>query len=97
VIGQRPRARPDVLTRSSRRQRLLYDPRANTFHVLNETAELIWSLCDGRHTLEEIGEEVRRHFDVPQGVDLSADVERTIESLRRKGLLQEPEEAPETA
>ncbi len=83
----KPRGRPDVSTRSTRRQRMLYDSTSNTFHVLNETAQFIWELCDGEHSVEEIEEEIRAHFDVPPGVDLRADVERTLAALEKKGLL----------
>ena len=48
----KPRGRPEVHTRDTSRQRMLYDASTNTFHALNETAEYIWTLCDGRHTLQ---------------------------------------------
>ena len=45
------RGRGDVVTRSFRRQRVLYDSVGKTSHVLNETAEFIWNppRCDEVH------------------------------------------------
>jgi pyrroloquinoline quinone biosynthesis protein D len=69
---------------------MLYDSSSNTFHVLNETAEFIWELCDGEHSVDEIEDEVRAHFDVPEGIDLRTDIERTLAALEKKGLLVPP-------
>ena len=85
----KPRGRPDVLTRSSRRQRMLYDRSSNTFHELNETAEFIWGLCDGSNTIENIEEKLRQHFEVPSNADVRGDIQRTLTNLEKKGLLQE--------
>ena len=87
----KPRGRPDVHTRDTSRQRMLYDSSTNTFHALNETAEYIWTLCDGRHNLRQMEEKIRAHFDVPADIDLQVDIEHTIVTLRKKGLLAEPE------
>ena len=35
-------------------ERLLYDADAGVIHLLNPTASLIWSLCDGRHGVAEM-------------------------------------------
>ena len=84
----KPRGRPDVHTRATSRQRMLYDSATNTFHVLNETAEFIWSLCDGQHTILQMEDEIRAHFEVPAGIDLRGDIEHTVATLHKKGLLE---------
>ena len=73
--------------RSSRDQPALYDPSGDRIHVLNETAEFIWHLCDGKHTLDDIANQIRLQFDVPEDVDLSSDVEHVIAAMLRKDLL----------
>ena len=83
----KPRSRSDVITRAVRSKRILYDNLSKTSHVLNETAEFIWNLCDGEHTVAEIATEVRAFFDVPADADLEADIERTLGVLKKKGLL----------
>ena len=89
MSDRKPRGRPDVLTRSTRRQRMLYDRSSNTFHELNETAEFIWGLCDGTNTIEKIEQKLREHFDVPGNADVRGDIQRTLSTLNKKGLLQE--------
>jgi hypothetical protein len=83
----KPRSRPDVITRAVRSQRILYDNLSKSSHVLNETAEFVWNLCDGEHTISEIAAEIRASFDVPADADLEADIERTLGVLMKKGLL----------
>ncbi len=85
--GLKPRSRSDVLIRSIRNQTVLDDNVSKTQHVLNETAEFIWNLCDGEHTVAQIAQEVRLAFDVPEDADVEADIERALSVLTRKGLL----------
>jgi len=86
----KPRSRSDVVTRAVRSKRILYDNLSKSSHVLNETAEFIWNLCDGEHTISEIASEVRAFFDVPPDADLESDIQRTLGVLLKKGLLVTP-------
>jgi hypothetical protein len=83
----KPRSRSDVITRDVRSQRVLYDNVSHSSHVLNETAEFIWNLCDGEHSITELAAEVRAFFDVPGDVDLESDIQSTLKILDKKGLL----------
>jgi len=86
----KPRSRSDVITRDVRSQRVLYDNLSHSSHVLNETAEFIWNLCDGEHSIAELAVEVRAFFDVPGDVDLEGDIQSTLKILDKKGLLVPP-------
>ena len=90
MTTMKPRSRSDVITRAVRSQRILYDNLSKSSHALNETAEFIWNLCDGEHTISEIAVEVRAFFDVPDEADLESDIERTLGMLMKKGLLVSP-------
>jgi hypothetical protein len=79
-----------VITRDVRSQRVLYDNVSHSSHVLNETAEFIWNLCDGEHSIAELAVEVRAFFDVPGDVDLEGDIQSTLKILDKKGLLVPP-------
>lgn len=83
----KPRSRSDVITRDVRSQRVLFDSVSHSSHVLNETAEFLWNLCDGEHSVAELAAEVRAFFDVPADVDLETDIHNTLNSFRKKGLL----------
>ena len=69
-------------------QVLLYSAETEAIHCLNPTAYLIWTLCDGEHTIEDLVANLRASFAIPDGIDLRADVQRTLDTFVRKGLLQ---------
>ena len=68
----KPVGRSDVRSRQQGEELALADPDNSKVHFLNETAEFIWELCDGEHTLGDIEAEIRACFDVPPEADLRA-------------------------
>lgn len=66
---------------------MLLDAKGGAVHVLNATALVIWQLCDGEHTQNEMVSSLREQFDL-QGVDtVESDVSQTLKLLADKGLL----------
>ena len=59
---------------------LLYHPASTKAVYLNETASMIWKLCDGERTIGEILELLRESFP-EAGESMEADVESTLESF----------------
>ena len=43
---------------------LLYDPVASRTHRLNKAAAMIWDLCDGGHSVEELAGLLTAQFEV---------------------------------
>jgi hypothetical protein len=85
----RPKLRTDVEIRElDARETLLYDPQSDAIHVLNSTAALIATLCDGQHTPEQIAAEIRAQFEVGEEVDVLGDVETTLASFQAQSLLE---------
>ena len=58
-------------------------------HVLNPTAALIWKLCDGAHTLDDMAAALGAEYEIPADHDVMVDIERTLGDLRTKGLLHD--------
>ena len=56
-------------------------------HFLNPTARLIWQLCDGRHSIDDIEHSIAERFDVSETTDVRGDIEATLATLVAKGLL----------
>ncbi len=83
-----PVRRADVLAVDMGRETLLQDSRGRAVHVLNETASLVWSLCDGQHSLAGIEAAVRARFAVATGADVRADVAAIVQQFAGQGLLQ---------
>lgn len=58
---------------------LLFDMTGGRLYELNETAELLWSLCDGKHTVDDMMIKMKEQYDV------SADrVKEDVVSFLRK-------------
>ena len=68
---------------------LLYDVEGDAIHALNPTAKLIWELCDGNHSIEDMELSLRDHFSVGDAQDVSGDIRRSLEIFAEKSLLQD--------
>jgi pyrroloquinoline quinone biosynthesis protein D len=64
---------------------MLYKTGTHKAVYLNETAALVWKLCDGERTVEEMAKLLREGF--PNCGDLSRDVEKAIQSLLKEGAI----------
>ena len=85
----KPLVKEDVLIEDLGEQTVLYNAEGKAIHVLNRTARLIRDLCDGEHSLQDMERALRASFAVPEGHDVCADIQRTLEELFSKELLQE--------
>jgi coenzyme PQQ biosynthesis protein PqqD len=65
---------------------LLYHPQRTAAIYLNQSAGLVWGLCDGNRSVAEIVRLLAEHYP-DAGGHLEADVCETIEILRRQGAL----------
>lgn len=64
----------------------LYDARAETVVVLNETASDIWRLCDGDQTVSEIVDLLAAAYGV-EPVAIRDEVVETVANLTDEGFL----------
>ncbi|MBN1593743.1 MAG: PqqD family protein [Candidatus Coatesbacteria bacterium] len=67
---------------------LLYNSENDKVTVLNKTAAAVWERCDGKHTIEQIAEDLRKAFNAPEDCDVASDVEAAIKTLREDGILE---------
>lgn len=67
---------------------LLYSAAEEAIHILNPTAQLVWELCDGEHSMEDMEQAIRASFAVADEHDVTGDIRRTLEVFADKGLLQ---------
>jgi hypothetical protein len=70
------------------KEMILYRKEDKAIHVLNQTARVIWDLCDGLHSLDDIEQALRERFTIPDHHDVAGDVQRTLATFQEKGLLQ---------
>ena len=84
----KPCRRKDIVLKKLGKERLLYDPTTDKAHTLNPTASLIWSLCDGRHSLQEIRKAIQENFSLKGTVEVEKDILKNLKELQELGLLE---------
>jgi len=82
--GRIPTRVPDFRLEELDSEVLLYHPRQTKAVHLNETAALIWQLCDGQRTADDITTLLCQAYpeDAPS---VTTDVAATLERLVREG------------
>jgi coenzyme PQQ synthesis protein D (PqqD) len=66
---------------------LLYSSGSERVFSLNSSAKAIWELCDGSHTIVEIGQELGERVGC-SGDELFDDIINAISEFREHGLLE---------
>jgi len=84
-----PTRKSNILVQNIGGETLLYNAEADTIHVLNPTAKLIWELCDGTHSVADIERLIRENFSMAAEQDVSEDVQHTLKIFADKGLLEQ--------
>jgi len=77
----RPLRRTDLTLQTVGSEALVYERQTGAVGVLNPTARLIWELCDGQHTLEQIVEAVQTSFTDTGQYDVAGQTVALIQSL----------------
>ncbi len=83
-----PVARDDVLLRRVGSEWVLFDERRERAHVLNLTAALIWTYCDGSHGSDAIAQAVAGAVETAAPDAVRHDIECTLRRFADEGLLR---------
>jgi hypothetical protein len=75
----------DLVIQTSGSETLVYDLKANKAFCLNETSALIWNLCDGNNSVEEIKAGIKDVSGVENNEDL---IFLGLDLLNKNGLLE---------
>jgi len=84
----KPCQRKDVVVKKLGQDTLLYDPTTDKVHTLNQTASLIWNLCDGKHSLGEIKKALHENFSIKETIEVEKDILKNLKELQKLGLLE---------
>ena len=84
----KPVRKKSVMIQDIGRETLLYSAEGKAIHVLNPTAKLIWELCDGGHTIEEMEQVIRTRFSIPDNHNVAEDIQHTLEVFVTKGIVE---------
>jgi hypothetical protein len=81
--------RADVVRKDVGSETILLGPDQGTLHVMNQTTVCVWDTLASASTTEEIERALRTAFDVPEDMDVRADVERIVGEFRSAGLIED--------
>jgi hypothetical protein len=82
-----PKPVPDYRLEELDNELLLYHPAQTKTIYLNETASLVWQLCDGERSEQDIVDLLRESF--PEAADtVESDVARTLDNFREHGAIE---------
>ena len=85
--SKRPRQKPDYRLEMIDDELLLYHPGKTKILYCSQTASLIWHLCDGQRTGQEIVALLSAAF--PEAAEtVAADVEATLREFLRHGAIE---------
>ncbi len=83
----KPQRKPDYRLELLDNELLLYHPTDTKIFYFNQTASLIWQLCDGQHSVKEIIELLNDAY--PESIDtISADVATTLQQFEEHGCIE---------
>ena len=82
-----PQRKPDYRLEMLDEELLLYHPSETKIFRFNETASLIWGLCDGEHSTEEIINLLSEAY--PESAEsIASDVETTLKEFLEQGCIE---------
>jgi hypothetical protein len=85
--SNRPRRKPNYRLEEMDGELLLFHPAENKIMYCNETASLIWQLCDGGRTAQEIGSLLAAAY--PEADEtIAQDVESTLRQFAEHGAIE---------
>lgn len=87
LIDSRPRRSPGVSTTFRADRKELIDTLRGKRLVLNDTAMDVWSLCDGRHKVQDMAGELSGRYEVDVA-RCRLDVVVCLLTLKRYGLIE---------
>jgi len=84
----RPVARPDLVLRRVGSEWVLYDAAREKAHVLNLTAAVIWTYCDGTFERSAIADAIAREVPGLEPTRIRDDVNDVLRRFADEGLLR---------
>jgi hypothetical protein len=87
MVTNYPLRNPQIVVEDMGDEAVLATPNGSAIHALNATAFFVWGRCDGEHSPEQITAALRAEFQVPESVDVSADVNTLLAEFASKKLL----------
>jgi hypothetical protein len=85
--SSKPRRQADYRLEMLDNELLIFHPSQATICYCNETASLVWQLCDGKRTVEEVTALLRDAF--PEAADtIAGDVEAVLQQFAQHDVIE---------
>lgn len=88
ALDERLRRQDGILSQEVQDQTVLLRPDDGGYYALDEAGAMIWELCDGHRSLDDVVTALCARFDAAREV-VAADVLEFVGDLRRERLLVE--------
>ena len=88
----RPKVREDLAVVELDGEAVVYDEANNLIHHLNPTATIIFNLCDGQSTVQQLAGEISSVFDVEAG-EVERQIRAILRQFREQKFLPQPAQA----
>ena len=83
----KPKVRDDLTVVELDGEAVIYDEETGELHHLNPSATIVFGLCDGTQTSDEMAGEISAAFEMPED-EVQAQVQQLVVQLGDVGLLQ---------
>ena len=84
----KPLRKEGILSRKTGDEWILYDQGKKSVHIINSTAEFVWSLCDGSNSLSYIAKQMHDTFQISEDHDVIKDLDQIIKTFFDLGILE---------
>jgi PqqD family protein of HPr-rel-A system len=88
----RPVVKPQIAFAQVGDEGVVYDSLSGSIHMLNPSASLLYRVCDGSATIDELASDVADAFEVPVD-EVRPQVVSLVESLAMLGVVEDAEHA----
>jgi PqqD family protein of HPr-rel-A system len=87
MTAPKPKARADLTFVQVEDEAILYDPESVQLHHLSPSAALVFQLCDGSGTIEELARDIAEELGLPQD-DILQQVRQVVGHFDHSGILE---------
>jgi len=87
TADKKPRRAAGIASRKIGEETVLVSPKTGKVFVLNQTGSLIWGMCDGERSVDELATHLAAEFGVLRE-QAGTDVLELIEELAKRNLVE---------
>lgn len=87
MAAQKPKIRSDLTVVELEGEAVIYDDETRQVHYLNQTATIVFNLCDGSSTIKELAGDIADAFSLQQD-EVERQVRTVLRNFREAGFME---------